>query len=550
MRALKLPCAILLCVFGLTSGSIGQIENVPVNNQVYEFLNRMGVKGLLPLYSNTMIPLPRRDVAGFLKILEGKKERLSAAETGFLDKFEREFAREIDPDHEDAAVLFRGTDGLLSEKEKYLYSYSDSTVSTYVEFLGTLEHRRITGDSFGSTHASFEQHGGRVRGTVKGKLGYFLQATNGTLYGDKLFALSDTRLRGNVKFHDLNSPYFDFTEAYLQADLDWFDVEFGREYTLVGTGYSDRLLLSDNSPVTDFLKIEAHYKSFRFMFLEASLIGDSSYAPGIPITEPRGSNKYLAMHRAQISLFDRLNLGVSEMIIYQRFSPDFAYVNPVNFYKSSEHSLRDRDNAFLNFDLEVFPRNDIKLYGTWLIDDIDFSKIGTGWWGNEFAWQGGAFISGLAGISDLDAVAEYTRIEPYVYSNRLDGNDYTHNSIPLGHHLPPNSDEYFVQFQYRPMSKVRAWLGYTRSRHGDNEVVNGVLRNVGGDALQGHRDFDSDTAIFLDGVLVTRDQVQLRCAFEPITNFFLVGDYEFRNTKRLGATLIDNYFSLQARVEY
>ena len=32
-----------------------QTENVPVANQVYEFLDRMGVKGILPLYANTVM---------------------------------------------------------------------------------------------------------------------------------------------------------------------------------------------------------------------------------------------------------------------------------------------------------------------------------------------------------------------------------------------------------------------------------------------------------------------------------------------------------------
>jgi hypothetical protein len=531
-----------------------QVENVPVSNQIYEFLDRMGVKGILPLYSNAMVPRSRKEVAQLLLQVEAQANVLSNAEREYLDKFKREFIHEIDPSHEDAAVLFRdGTQGMFSDKEKYLYAYTDSSVSAYVEFLGTMEHRRTSGDTYGSTSASFEQHGGRIRGTIKNTLGYYLQATNGTLFGDKIFALSDPRLRGNVKFKDLDSPYFDFTEAYLRADFDWMGIEFGREFTQIGTGYSDRLLLSDNAPVFDFLKLDAHYKSFRFTFLQASLVNDSSVFTGIPVTEPQGSTKYLALHRAQISLFDALNLGVSEMIIYQRYSPDFAYLNPINFYKSSEHSLRDRDNAFLSFDFELFPIHNYKLYGTWLIDDIDFSKIGTGWWGNEFGWQGGLFVSDFCGIPDVDAVVEYTRIEPYVYSNRLAGNDYSHNSVGLGHHLEPNSDEWFVQFSYRPISKLRGWLTYTGVRHGDNIVVNGVVvKNVGGNVLQGHRDIDGETAPFLDGNRTRRDGVQLRATYEPITNFLITGAYEFRRTQNvsLSQSIQDHLASLRLQVEY
>jgi len=551
---LRCLCVAIFTLFWIHSSRC-QIENVPVGNQVYEFLDRMGVRGILPLYSNTMVPLSRIKVAELLLQIKSRKENLTSAENQFLEKFMREFMQEIDPSKEDVAVLLKGSsiEDILSDKEKYVYAYHDSSASMYAEFLGVFEHRAITGDLHNSTNASFEQHGGRIRGTVKNRLGYYLQATNGSFFGDKAFAVSDPRLRGNIKFNNLNSPYFDFTEGYLRADLSWFNVQFGREYTLLGTGYSGRLLLSDNAPVLDFLKVDAQYKSFKFEFIHASLVGDSAYFGGVKIAEPIESNKYLALHRVQFSAFDMLNLGVSEMIIYQRFSPEFAYLNPVNFYKSAEHSLGDRDNAFLNFDAEFFPGRGFKIYGTWLIDDIDFSKIGTGWWGNEFAWQGGLYAAEVAGLPDLDAVVEYTRIEPYVYSNRIYGNDYSHNNIGLGHHLEPNSDEWFLQLAYRPLEKLRTWITYTRMRHGDNIIENGhVVKNVGGNLLQGHRDTDADIVRFLEGNLLIKHYIQLRAAYEFVNNFFLTGVYEYRR-ERLespGITSTDHYFSIQARLEY
>jgi hypothetical protein len=547
---------ILLTVFlGLSVfSSHAQVENVPINNQVYEFLDRLGVKGILPLYSNVMIPLSRREVADLLITVDKNKDRLSPAEVDFLEKFKKEFAREIDPQHEDDAVIFRdGFQDVLSDKQKYLYEFTDSNVTSYIEFLGSAEYHHSSGDTYGSTHAAFETHGGRIRGTIEDKLGYYLQGTDGTLYGDKTFALSDPHLRGNVKFNNLNSPYFDFTEAYLKADFGPVNLQFGREYNQIGTGYDDRLLLSNNAPAFDFLKLEARYKSVRLVFLHGSIVGDSTQFPGLVQSEPQGSQKYFAMHRLQFSGFDRFNFGVSEMIIYQRFSPDFAYLNPVIFYKSVEHSLGDRDNAFLSFDLELFPLDGYKLYGTWLIDDIDFSKLGTGWWGNEFGWQGGVYATDLAGLGNLDGVVEYTRLEPYVYSNRTGGDDFTNNNIGLGHHLEPNSDEWFFQFGYRPMKSLRAWLGYTYTRHGDNIVVDGqVVQNVGGNILQGHRDTDPETALFLAGNRTRRDDIQLRAAFEPITNFIITGSYEFQRNEMLWLqqTSFDHYAAIKVQVGY
>jgi hypothetical protein len=526
--------------------SFSQIENVPVNNQVYEYLHRMGVRGLLPLYSNAMIPLSRRAVAEMIRTLNDQRSELTPAEIEYLNKFRQEFIHEIDRAAENADVLFRNgsLQTFFSDNEKYLYTYTDSSVSLYTEFIGTLEHRRVTGGTYGDTHASFEEHGGRIRGTIKNRVGYYLQATNGTLFGDKTFALSDPRLKSNVKFKDLNSPYFDFTEAYLRADLDWFNLEFGREYSLIGNGYHDRLLLSDNAPVFDFFKLDFHYKSLRFVFMQGSIIDDSSNVSEL--------NKYLALHRVQFSLFDMMNIGFSEMIIYRRYSPDFAYLNPINFYKSAEHSLRDRDNAFLNFDLEFFPVRNYKFYGTWLIDDIDFKKMGTGWWGNEFGWQGGMYITEIGTLPNLDAAIEYTRIEPYVYSNRLAGNDYTHNNFGLGSHLEPNSDEWYFELSYRPMKQLRTWLNYSAIRHGANYEKDGEVVNVGGDALLGHRFTDSETAHFLSGGRVRTDRVQVKAVYELVTNYFFTGTYEIRQTHYIAdaQSMLDHYFLLSFHIEY
>jgi hypothetical protein len=509
----------------------------------------MGVKGILPLYSNAVIPFSRRDVADFLVQVDGKKDQLTPAETGFLQKFEREFAHEINPSEDDAAVLFRdGFQGVFSQQEKYLYTYSDTSVALSVELLGGLEYRRASGDTYGGTHVSLEEHGGRIRGTVKARLGYFLQGTDGTIFGDKEFALADPRLRGNWKLQSAGSTNFDFTDAYLRADVDWFNIEFGKERFLVGTGYADRLLLSDNAPEFDAIRIDAHYKSVRFVYIHGSLVDDSTVSLSRFV-----ENKYFALHRIQLSFFDRLNLGLSEMIVYQRASPEFAYLNPINFYKSAEHAAGDRDNAFLNLDFELFPFTGYKLYGTWLIDDIDFSKIGTGWWGNEFGWQGGVYAAGPLGISNLDADVEYTLLEPYVYSNRTFGDDYTHNSIGLGHHLDPNSDEWRTELSYRPLSSLRVWMSFAHDRHGENIVQNGqVVRNVGGSALVGHQPGDSDVAVLLDGNLVTTDRLDLRATYEPITNFFLTGEYQLQDVRRNAPdeTLHDHFLSFRVQVEY
>jgi hypothetical protein len=537
----------------MASRGYGQVENVPVSNQVYEFLDRLGVRGILPLYSNTMIPLSRGRVAELLREAADHRADLSGAETGYLEKFQREFAHELDPAGEGAATvgLFNtlftssaSTGDLFSDREKYLYYYTDSAASLYLEFLGSLEHRRGEGDTYGSPHATFETHGFRARGTVGNRVGYFAQVTNGTLFGDRTFALSDPRLRSNVKFNDLNSPYFDFAEAHLRADLSWFNVEFGREYFRVGTGYSDRLVFSDNAPATDFLRIDARYGVVRYTFVHGSIL------TGLEGLDPL-LQKYYALHRLEFSAFGFLNAGFSEMVVYLRTSPEFAYLNPFLFLKSAEHSLRDRDNTLLALDLEVYPAAGVKFYGAMLVDDVDFSKIGTGWWGNEFGWQGGVYVADVAGARDVDFLVEYTRLEPFVYSNRISGNEYSHDGFGLAHHLGPNSDEWLLNVIFRPSPRFRGGLAFRRTRHGEN-YADGRFFNVGGDLMFGHHDQDSPTARFLAGRRVETNGIEAGLNYEPVTNLIITGSYRFtRSTFGMGGgEASDHIFGIRTLLEF
>lgn len=547
----------LLLIAGITGPASAQVENVPVANQVYEFLDRLGVRGVLPAFSTVALPISRREVAEYLQQAGERDSLLSDAERAYLKKFMREFAHDLRlPDDrfqviDNHASFAEATEGAVSDREKYLYAYTDSSVSVYVEFLGSYEYRPVRGDTYGDTHVSLGTIGGRIRGTALDKVGYSLQATNGQLWGDRTFALSDPRLAGNVKFNDLGSPYFDYTEAYLKLQLGWFDIQFGRESRAVGVGYTDRTVLSGIAPAFDFIGFSAHYKSFRFDFFHGTLVQDSVFFEGLPVTAPEGARKYLSLHRFKFSLFSTANIGLGEMVIYQRLAPEFAYLNPVNFYKSAEHSLGDQDNAFIFFDLEVFPLKDVKAYGSWVIDDIDFGKMGTGWWGNQFAWHAGVIATDLAGLRDVDGLVEYVRVEPYTYSNRLAGNDYTHSNIPLGAHLRPNSDAWALEARYRPSEQWRIALGYAHERHGKN-VVEGdsVLRNVGGDVLQGHRPWDAVEVAFLDGIRESGDRVRARVDFEPVTNIFILGGLEYRWTTIADVRSNDLLARLQLRIEY
>ena len=105
---------------------------------------------------------------------------------------------------------------IVSDKEKHLYAASIVGQRLIVDLLALRRVSLATRDSTGSTDATLGTIGGRFRGTIGGRLGYMLQATNGVMMGNRALALTDPHLAANVKFNDLESANFDFTEAYLR----------------------------------------------------------------------------------------------------------------------------------------------------------------------------------------------------------------------------------------------------------------------------------------------------------------------------------------------
>ncbi len=533
-----------------------QAEHVEITHPVYPFLNRMQVRGLAPDYSRAMLPLERKEVTALLRSIAGRRDELSRAEQALCDRFTDEFVAEADGTQE-ATLLFQTPIGELpaatfGDREKFLYRWrsADGGSTFAAELLASLEYRMLTGgDGDEVSDVALGQLGGRFRGTLGGVVGYGLRATNGMVRGDRELAMNDQQLRRNFNFSDLNQEYFDLTEAYVSASWDWGSAALGKEKRMIGSGHSSQLLLSTNAQPFDAIQLGVHAGAFRFFFLHGFLLSEKQVVQN---GRPYYDSKYVAMHRAEADIAGTLRFGVYESVVYSEREVDPAYLNPVNFYKSAEHAGGDRDNPMLGFDLATLFIPGWQVYGSWLIDDVDFSRLGDEWWGNKFIWQGGVLNSSL--LPNTDLALEYTRIEPYVYTHRHAGNQYTHHGDALGLEIAPNSDEWYGSLRHWLGAALWLQLEYHHRRHGRNEVATdgSILVNHGADLYQSlDYERDSETAPFLDGPRDTSDMLTFTLRWEPWRNIIISGQYRFRDLRSvLDGDRQDHYFSAGVWIEY
>lgn len=246
---------------------------------------------------------------------------------------------------------------------------------------------------------------------------------------------------------------------FLRWQASWGQLFAGQSQLDWGPSYLGGLALSRNMPATPMLAMSTQIGRFRLssshLFLNRDL-----------------GAKYLAAHRLDVE-FKRCYLGLYETVIYGRRHLELSYLNPLMPYHIAEHHLGDRDNNMLGFDAVFFPTRSLKLYCEVFIDDMNTSESLLRYFGNKFAFTGGALISNPLGISDLSLRIEYTRVEPFVYTHWDSLNIYSYRDSNIGSRLGPNADCLFLQMTYpvTPRVTLQGFAEYDRKGPGTTSTI-------------------------------------------------------------------------------
>jgi len=570
IHRLRKICLLLILLQSFALYATSQVENVPVNHPVYPFLKRMEVKHIIERYHDAILPLSRHKVANFLNRISQRSEWLTSAEHGYLRDFLQEFRHEVTGSVDgfssiigaDALAPGRVEHKIFSSQEKFLFFLKDTNIVVFVNGLLDLDARRITGDGLGSDRAEFAQFGGRIRGTLYDRLGVYLQATNAQFWGSRELLQRDRLIGQSYTLRVQNARNFDFAEGYVHYDAGIVSAQLGRERVLWGYGYDQRLTLSDNVRVFDFVKADVEYESLKYTFLHAWLLGKrTAMRFALPsdtstlFVEPVVADKYFAGHRFEISFPTVMDIGVQEMVIYSNRAPDLAYLNPLILIESAQRSREERDNVFWAFDIQTRFVPDLELSGTFLFDDINFPDLFTDAWSDRHAFQVGLFYADPFAINNASLMIDYTRIEPYVFAHdRSRENDYGSLGSLLGPRIGSNADAWFFRLDSFPRRDLMFSLRVSVERQGENILdSSGILiKNVGGDFLQPHRPKDSDRKKFLDGILHKTLRVQWMVTLEIVNQLWLDARYEYEAIRNVntGGREKNHTFGTRLRMEF
>lgn len=555
MGASEMIKKILLTFFVLNFFTFSQVDDLSVDHKAYPFLERMAALHLITDFNAFEIPFSRNKISNYLSQLNDNIDKLNEIDKKILSDLLFEFQIELKNSDTNFVSLLGSTKNYNpfenSSRRFFYYEHFDKTflAVNLIGFGTALQNR----NNLFKGNALLIGFGGQIRGSVNEHFGFFIEGTNGRLIGDKKSALAKRELVYNYKFNEAhNVNFYDETRGYIRADFDFVNFKFGRDRKLIGHGIQKEFI-SDNSQMFDFIEFNLHYSNLSFSYFHGKLHGRKftkidSVSGGINTVE----NKFIGYHRIGFNPSSDFQLGVGEMIIYANRSIDLGYLNPFVFYKTIEHENQDRDNSILFLDLKNNSIKGVNFFLTLLIDDLSAGKIGKGWWGNQVLWNFSTSVYEAIDCVPIDFHFEYSRIEPYVFTHRLNSNNFTNSSFNLSQFNFPNSHTFYFQADYRISNRINGAVSYDYTVHGANLLdANGiVIKNVGGDVNLGHRTQDATEVKFLDGVKNYYKRFVVYLRYEPFNDFFI--NFQIENWNQKPEVVLENnrwFFQLNTNIK-
>ena len=117
-------------------------------------------------------------------------------------------------------------------------------------------------------------------------------------------------------------------------------------------------------------------------------------------------------------------------------------------------------------------------------------------------------------IPYLTIGAEYTRVNPFVYSNLLPAQFYTQYQYPLGDWMGNNFDRSTFFMKFTPLPRLKAYLRFQQIRKGGAGTIAQQYTSI-------------PQPSFLFDYQKKRSDIFFQASYEWINNFYITGSYQY-----------------------
>ena len=419
--------------------------DVPLNfdGWVTEALAKLETDGITGGFHRHTAPLSRADVAAAIRQAESRIRRgvavPSAIDRKLLEKLKREFAKEL-MIHDGGRMRFlpqlRTTEEKVAPAFEWGFHYT----------LGQLEQRNVPRLTL---YSEFEAHN------------FESAPLDGKTAGQRL-----ERWRADYTG--------DFKRGYLQVNSAHLDLLVGRDWLFWGASPYKTVGISDNSPPFDQIRLTVgaglpspYGKRLKATAFTAQL--DSTwYDDG----EKRYlAKRYISGHRLDYQFNDRVEIGVAEWVLYggDAQTLEWKYANPITFYYALQYNAKADDNVMFAFDAAIRPIDGVRLYGEWVIDDIQYVPSAND--PHAVAWLLGATWYPQHLGRHLGIHSEYARVNRWAYTHLVPDNQFTHFGYTIGHPISTDSDTVRFSATYQFTVSTEAEIRAALTRQGEGTLA-------------------------------------------------------------------------------
>lgn len=435
-------------------------QDVPVsivNNEVYLYLEELA--GLHIIEVNSAVkPWSRMQVAQYLVQAEKKRNMLSRRQQNMLDFYLKDFGKELHSDKN----FPRRFDALYYKDTLFTITINPILGGTvFNNSNGTIYHRWNGAETYGYI----------------GKYWGFYASLRDNHESERISESTylTQRMGANYKITGKGGDYSDMRGG-ITYSWSWGSIMVGKDNFTMGTAYNGSNILSGRTP--SFPLIRLRIKPVKWAELNyihgwlVSEVVDSSrttYFPGgvREVYHP----KYIAANLITVTPVKNLDISFGNSIVYSDQAPSPAYLAPLFFYKSVDHTLNGMSNnagqnSQMFFDFSSHQIKYLHLYATLFLDEISLERMfDKNKQSNFYSVKAGTRLSNWP-LKNLALTVEFTRTHPLTFKHYEPTTTFESDKFNLGHYLTDNADEIFVSLELRPYRGLRLLGSYTKSRKG------------------------------------------------------------------------------------
>jgi len=526
---------LFILAFTLQATSQNVWENT--NSEVHPFLYRLAQKGFIE-YNDLIKPINRVNIIKALNTLQQSDTLLNNIEKQELQFYLQEYTRPL----KEQISLFKKD----QNKRWRAGAIVNNDFELYIDPVIGINNFSGTGKNIRQLSNGFELWGTAGKNKNLGYQVYYRDYTETGTVNNNFREESSS-----PGYIIVGSKYNKINYTTLRANINYSfkkgNISLGKDNLIWGYGENSNIVLSNKAPSYPYIRLD--YKPLSWLSFNYTHAWLNSNIPDSNLSYLTNSarlgndariifvSKFLATHSIIINPMKGLDIALGESIIYSdKMDPGFLIpINLFKFYDNNRSNYLIEAGSNGQYFLSLSSRNQLKnthLYFTLFIDEIRASKMFNKTESrNQLGYSVGGSITDIL-IPYLSLGAEYTRVNPFVYSNLIPAQNYTSYNYSLGDWMGNNFDRAILFAKYTPIAKLKLVARFQKIRKGG-----------AGNIYQQYE--VQPQPPFLFDYIKTRSDLFLEARYEWINNIYLNSSYNYMQTKIANGNIVkDNTYQL------